>query len=472
MNRIQFLTSEQAQKIHEDTLRLLAEVGVKLTHAGAREMLLDHGAQYRDDRVMFPPDLVARCVKQCPPMVTLVGRDPNKTLELGPGGTSAHNVGGVPNVYEPTFGTRRPATREDNVTIARLLDALANVNSVASMFTPSDVDPRTMPLWMYFDTVANTTKPAHAPGTQTGRDVRALAEMALIACPETRLEHHGISISPISPLTFPDGIVDAILEAARAGFTLSPLPCPIMGATAPMSIAGALVLQNAEVLATIVLAQIVSPGLPIIYHGRLSTMDPRSGMSVWGNPEIGMISAATAQIAQYYNLPSDVYGFCTNALSINIQNGYERAINGLLPVLAGASQISGIGEMDGGVMSSLVQIVIDNEILASILRVQQSFQVNDDALAFEVIKSVVDGGPGNFLAEMHTVQYLRQGEVLKIDLAERTGWIEGETKGQTEITQRAEERALKLIAEHEAQPLSEEQRTAMLAVIESAASEA
>jgi trimethylamine--corrinoid protein Co-methyltransferase len=472
MRNLQFLTSEQVQQVHQETLRLLAEVGVQLTHPGAREMLLDHGAQCRGNRVLLPPDLVERCVEQCPQVVKLVGRDPDKTVELGAGGVSAHNVGGVPNVYELASGTRRPATREDNVRVARLLDALTNVNVLASMFTPRDVDADVMPLWMYFDTVANTTKPAHAPGTQTARTVRALAEMTLIACPGTTLERHAIAISPISPLIFPDEIVEALLEAARVGFALGPLPCPIMGATAPMSLAGALVQQNAEVLATIVLAQAVSPGLPMVYHGRLSAMNPRSGLSVWGNPEIGILSAATAQLGQYYNLPVNVYGLCTNALSLNVQNGYERAINGLLPVLAGADEISGVGEMDGGVMSSLAQIVIDNEILSSIRRTHRGFSVDEDALAFEVIKSVVDGGPGNFLAEMHTVQYLRKDEVLKIDLAERAGWVEGEAGGQTEMVRQADARASQLLAEHEVPPLSEEQRAAMLAVIEAAASEA
>ena len=106
-----------------------------------------------------------------------------------------------------------------------------------------------------------------------------------------------------------------------------PLPSPIAGATAPISLAGALAQQNAEVLGSVVLAQLVQPGLPIIYCGRLAMMEPRTGVSVWGGVELGVVSAATVQLGHRYGLPVNVYGFSTNAHTLEIQNGYERAFN-------------------------------------------------------------------------------------------------------------------------------------------------
>ena len=318
-----------------------------------------------------------------------------------------------------------------------------------------------MTLWMLYDTLSNTTKPIRAPGMQTAREVQALAEMVRIACPEGSAT---VGISPISPLTFPDNIVGAILEVARQGLILGPLPCPIMGATAPMSIAGGLTQQNAEVLASIVLVQLVRPGLPIIYKGRLSVMDARTGLSVWGNPEIGLISAATVEIGHHYGMPVDVYGLSTNAHVLDIQNGYERAFSALLPVLAGADEISGIGEMDGGVNSSLAQVVIDDEILSGIGRIWRGFEVNEEALALDVIETAM-GGARNFLAERHTVQYLRRGEVLRTKLAGRDSWAEWEKAGRQGIVERAEEKVLELLANHEVEPLSEEQEAALKEVI-------
>ena len=158
---------------------------------------------------------------------------------------------------------------------------------------------------------------------------------------------------------------------ARLGLPFGPLPCPQVGATAPMTLAGALALQNAENLAAIVLAQLVRPGLPIIYCGRLAVMDMRTIAPLWGNPETGLISAATVQLGHRYGLPVNVYGLCTTAYDLDMQNGYERAINAALPALAGADELSGIGEMGGGVLSCPAQMVIDDEIAGAVQRLRR-----------------------------------------------------------------------------------------------------
>jgi trimethylamine--corrinoid protein Co-methyltransferase len=308
-----------------------------------------------------------------------------------------------------------------------LLDALPNVSSVTPLFTPQDVPGEVITLWMTYDTLTNTTKPFRSPGLQNAREVQALAEMVHIACPEGAVT---VGISPISPLAFPDDIVEAIMEVARQGIILGPLPCPILGATAPLSIAGGLTQQNAEVLASIVLARLTNPGLPVIYKGRLSVMDPRTGLSVWGNPEIGLVSAATVEIGHHYGIPVDVYGLSTNAHIPDIQSGYERVINTLIPVLAGADEISGVGEMEGGVGSSFAQMVIDDEILSSIERVRRGFEVNQETLALDVITRVMEGSR-NFLAEKHTIKFLRSGEVMRTSLAEiKTRCWKRQTKRQ------------------------------------------
>jgi trimethylamine--corrinoid protein Co-methyltransferase len=464
MIHLSILGEEKVQQIHSATLRILSETGVSLTHVDARGLLLDHGASLKEERVLLPIALVENCLAKLPKTVKLVGRDPEQAIKLCAGSGFAHNVGGVPNVFEPQSDARRPAARGDVVQSTRLLDALPNVSSVTPLFTPQDVPGEVMTLWMIYDTLCNTVKPFRAPGLQTAREVRALAEMWQIACPDGAVT---VGISPISPLTFPDDIVEAILEVASRGLILGPLPCPILGATSPMSIAGGLAQQNAEVLASVVLAQLTNPGLPMIYKGRLSVMNPRSGLSVWGNPEIGLVSAATVEIGHHYGMPVDVYGLSTNAHILDIQNGFERAFNALLPILAGADEISGVGEMEGGVTSSLAQIVIDDEILSSMGRITRGFDVDEQTLAVGVIDHVM-GGARNYLAERHTIDYLRRGEVMLAGLVERGSWADWTVRGRQTLGERADKKAMELLANHDVPQLSEGQKIALEEVIRGA----
>ena len=151
---------------------------------------------------------------------------------------------------------------------------------------------------------------------------------------------------------------------------------------------------------------------------------------------------------------------------LDIQNGYERVSSALLPVLAGADEISGVGEMDSGVNSSLAQMVLDDEILAGIARLRRGVRVDEDALAVDLIDSVLNG-PGNFLAEAHTVRYLRSGEMTITELADRSSWSEWEVAGRPTIVGRAETKAADLLADDKKtrEPLSDQQQVEMQSVI-------
>jgi trimethylamine--corrinoid protein Co-methyltransferase len=464
MAKFVVLSDEDVEAIHEATLRILSEVGILLTEPEGVEILTGSGAAARDDRLYLPPDLVEREIAKCPPKVTIYGRD-KKAVVLGDGTLHWHNLGGARDVYEPRSRQKGPAMVQDVCESAKVLDALENVTTVTPFFTPQDVPGPLMTLAMYRHTLPHTIKPVHGPGVQTAAEVRYIVRMArVIGRPPEVLT---LGISPISPLTFPNDVVKAMIETARSGVPLGPLPCPTAGATSPMSLAGSLAQQNAEVLASIVLAQLVHPGLPIFYCGRLAMMEPRTGFSVWGGVELGLASAATVQIGHLYHLPVNVYGFSTNAHTLNIQNGYERALNAVIPALAGADELSGIGEMEAGVMGSYAQMVCDDEIAAGIRRLQQGFRVNEDALAVEVIKAVMEG-PSNFLEQQHTVDYLRGGEICITHLADRRSWGEWDATGREEMMERAQAKATRLIAEHEVPPLTEDQELEIEAIMQEA----
>ena len=464
MLQIQAINNEEVEAIHQATLRILSEVGIFLTHPEARQMLIEANCTLQDSRVRIPADLVEWAVAQCPSQVTVYSRT-GEPLTLGDGNLHWHNLGGARDFYDPVSGKIRPAYVKDVQDSTRLLDALKNVNSITPFFTPQDVPGELMSLAMYRHTLPFTTKPVQGPGVSNAAEVRYAVAMAVVlGAPREVLT---LGISPVSPLFFPDNMVSAVLETAKAGVPLTPLPCPTSGTTAPMSIAGAVTQQNAEVLATIVLAQLVNPGLPIVYCGRLAMMEPRTGASIWGGVELGLASATTVQIGHRYNLPVNVYGLSTNAHVLDLQNGYERALNAIVPALAGADELSGIGEMQAGISSSFAQMVLDDEIAASVKRLRRGFRVNADSLAVEVIAEAMDG-PRNFLSQPHTVRYLRGGEIFITKLAQRSSWEEWERSGKPGMETQAQKQAESLLAEHEVPPLDDAQEKELNVIMQAA----
>jgi trimethylamine--corrinoid protein Co-methyltransferase len=447
------LSNEEVELIHTATLRILDETGILLKNSEAREVLTGVGARVEGERLHFPPDMIEKEISKCPSKVKIRGRE-GDPVSLGDGTLHWHNVGGARDVYEPKTKQLRKATIQDVKDSAKLLDALDSCTTITPFFTPQDVPGDLMSLAMYRYSIPYTTKPLQGPGVQNGEEVKIAVDMASVVGPPK--ETLSLSISNVSPLNFPDEHVDAIMEIARQGIAFGPLPCPIAGATAPFSLAGSIAQQNAEVIASVVLAQVIQPGLPIVYCGRLAMMEPRTGISVWGGVEMGLASAATVQVGHRYGLPVNVYGLSTNSHVLDIQSGYERALNAVMPALAGADELSGIGEMAAGVTGSYAQMVCDNEIAASVKRLRRGFLVNEHALAVKVIADAMNGSH-NFLGQKHSIEFMRSGEIYFTKLAERGAWESWDREGRVGMAERAQAEAVRIISEHEVPPLSRDQ---------------
>ncbi len=465
MTPFAFLSPEEIESIHQSTLRILSETGVLLTEPRSRDILTGAGARLEKDRVLLPPDLVEDCLARAGKRTSIRGRG-GTTKTLGDGNLYFHNLGGAPQVYDAASGTRRPATVQDVRDSTRLLDALENCHTITPFFTPTEVPGGIMSLAMYRHTLPHTLKAVQGPGIQFPEEVHYAVKMAeVIGDPREALS---LSLSPVSPLTFPDHEAAAILEIANHGIAFGPLPCPTAGTTAPFSIFGAVTQQNAEVLAALVLAQLAKPGLPIIYCGRLAMMEPRTGLSVWGGVEMGLASAVTVQVGHRYGLPVNVYGFSTNAHSLDAQDGFERALNAILPALAGTDELSGIGEMEAGVMGSFAQMVADNEFAGSILRVRKG--ISPDPETVEVVAAAM-ASTRNFLSQKHTMKWLRAGEISITKLAERGSWESWANGGRVGLVERAQAEAERILDAHTVPPLDASQERALDRLLDAAGRE-
>ncbi len=448
-----FLTKEALDRIEETALRLLDEVGITLEHERAREMLAGLGCALEKNRVRIPPSVVQWATENVTAAREYWHRDGTWAHSLGDGKVRFHNGGGQPDILDLDTGQRRRATLQDVADMTRLLDALPNVDHITPMFGPQDVPPDLMFLSSTAAMLRHTDKPVSAAAVDRPDDVPYLIEMAAACCGGLdafrRQPNLSISVSPVSPLRFPASIAGAILAVAESGAPFHSLPAPSLGATGPLTMAGALAQQHAEVLASLVLAAAARPGVPVVYCSRISPIDLRTAISVWGGPEVGMSGAGAAQLAHRLGLPCDSYGLSTTSPGIDAQHAYERLANALVPALGGVDILSGVG-MGGGLVGGLEIAVIDNEIISLIKHIVSGCEVNETTLAYDVMKEVIPRD-GVFLGEMHTVRQMRQGALWIPDLSVRDANRQGD-----DVVIRARARAREILGSAQLKSLPED----------------
>lgn len=452
-----FLSESALESIEETAYRLLDEVGIALKHGQAQEMLHGLGCRVEGDRTSIPHEVVRWALDNITPDRESLNLDGSPAFVLGNGQVRFHNGGGQPFTLDLDTGKRRPARLQDLADVTRLLDALPNVDHITPLFGPQDVPAELLFIESTATMLRNTRKPVSAAAIDKPEDVPYVVEMAAACCGGMeafrRRPNMSISVSPVSPLKFTRDVTGAIMAVAQSGAPFHPLPAPSLGATGPVTMAGALAQQHAEVLASFVIAAAARPGAPVVYCSRISPIDLRTAVSTWGGPEVGMTGACAAQLAHRLGLPCDSYGLSTSAALLDPQFAYERLANALTPALAGVDILSGVG-MGGDLVGGLEITVIDDEIISLIKRIVAGCEVNEATLAYDVMKEVIPRD-GVFLGERHTVRQMRKGALWMPRIGTHRRGEAGISGG---VVARARSRAKEILGTHEVEPLPDDVR--------------
>jgi len=267
----------------------------------------------------------------------------------------------------------------------------------------------------------------------------------------------------ISPLEYMVEQTEGLIEYAKMGLPVDIASEPQLGATSPVTLAGTLAQQTAEILGMNVIAQLVHPGTPVLMGTVAAVMNLHNGTIALGGAEAAMINAAHAQMAQFYRIPSRGTGSNTESKIFDMQAGYEKAITLLLPALAGTNQIFYPGTMDHALTVSLESLVIDHEICDMIAHILNGIAVTDETLAVDLVDKVGPGG--HFLSQKHTMKYLKQEHFLP-KLSDRDSYEVWTEKGKRSIYERAKERVKKILAEHQPLPLDAAVEKELVAIVQ------
>ncbi|MBN1636979.1 MAG: trimethylamine methyltransferase family protein [Deltaproteobacteria bacterium] len=449
--KFEVLSKKELQTIHQYTLEVFEETGIKVEVKKMREMLADVGCivDQKTKIVKFPPRIVEDYVKKAPREFILCGADPKVQWVINPDTRVYGGLGTLINIYDLETGEYRPTTLKDIQNHLILIDHLDYIQSNQMDIWPNDIPMQTIHAQTIRFWAKNCRKSfgMGAYGVLATNDMMNMVEIAMDGAENIRDKHPYITIISIqSPLSTAQIQLEGLMILAEHGQPALMSPEAMAGTTAPVTLAGLLVQHNTEVLAHIIMAQVVNPGTPVMYGSVSTIAEMRRGTVALGAVETGLISAAATQMAHFYDIPCRAVAGATEAKTLDIQCGIERQRSLQMTAMAGANYITCVGTTESTTAGAHELTVIDNELIGMIERGIRGIEVNESTLALDVIKHV--GPDGNYLMEEHTQKHFRKEHFIPrlCDRDKRDIWEKG---GKRDMAIRAREEALKILAEHE-----------------------
>jgi len=455
--QLRILTSDELYEIHLATLEILERIGVKVPGPKALRMLGEAGAHIdiRKKIARIPKYLIEEAIKKAPSGFILFGRDPKYKLRFEDRRVYFSMGGQSVNVLDLETGKRRASTLKDCENFCRLADALENIqHASSSVVRPRDVPESVAHVYELFAGFRNTTKTVDGEIYGQAIAIDGIRMASVVAGGEEELKKRPLLLgfhNPVSPLQLSEKLTEGLMVYAKYKQPILIAPEAQAGATAPVTLAGLLAQQNAEVLSGIAIAELVNPGAPVLYGTVSTIMDMKTGNLAYGAIEAGLINVATAQLARYYGLPSRGTGGGTESKIPDVQAGFEKAMTLMMAALAGINFIfNAAGTLESTLTASYEQAVIDNEMCGMVSRALRGIEISDETLAVDIISDVGPGG--QYLNQRHTLEYLRKEHYLPIivNREKRERWERGGSKDLREV---AREEAKRILKEHQPEPL-------------------
>ena len=432
-------------------MQVLAEIGVLFPNQEALAVFEKHGVKADGQKVFLTEDQVMKAIAQAPAQFTIHARNSERDVRIGDGVPVLAPGYGAPFIVDLDVG-KRPATMDDYHKLAKLAHALPNQDlSGHLMAEPADMPPKTVRSQMLHAHIVHSDKPfiGSTAGAAGARHTMELASILFGRVGE-RPVTIGL-INSLSPLGYGSEMLEALLVYAHHRQPVIVAALSMAGSTGPITLAGVLVQQNAELLAGITLTQLINPGTPVVYGSASTNLDMRTGGLVIGSPEFSMLTGAHADLCRYYGLPSRSGGALTDSHSPDVQAGYESMFSLMTTLNSGIDIVlHAAGILSSFLSFSYEKFVLDDEICGLVRHWLQRFPVDEETLAFPIIAQVGPGG--NYLMEMHTLGRCRT-EFWQPAVSSRDGIESWMAAGRPDATHRARQRWQKLVAEHQDPPL-------------------
>lgn len=408
---LSILSSEDIQRIHTATLDIIESVGVKFPSLKALDIWEANGASVDRNTsvVKISGQIIEAALKKAPPVYTLAAQNPAQDLALDGNHVYVGTDGCGVEIIDVNSGEQHRSCLKDVEDIARVADHLEQVAFHWVPVSAQDCPPESRGLHELLAIWENSTKHAQTESIYSEREAKAAVEMAAVIAGgrESLRKRPILSIMEctVSPLKQDGGSINAALVCAEAGLPVGFMTMASCAMTGPATLAGNLVVGNAEVLSAMALIQLAFPGTPVFYAAAQTAMDLRTGAYTGGGPEDFLFGAASNSLSDFYNVPLSMGSFATGAKEPNWQAGIENSLSTLMASIVMSDMLLGVGLLNGSRIWSFEQMVMDCEIFDIIAKMMEGIVVNDETLALEAIRDVGIGG--NFLTQKHTRKHIR-----------------------------------------------------------------
>jgi trimethylamine---corrinoid protein Co-methyltransferase len=402
---MKIISDDEVEAIHRASLRVLQEIGMDFMVEDVREMWRKAGAKIDGERVRFEPAMIEELIKTCPSQFTLHSRNPIHNTEIGGNHMTFGTVGSPPNCTDMEGG-RRVGNRADFQKFLKLGQYFNCIGfSAGYPVEPVDVHSSIRHLEALRDMSTLMDKPltAYSLGKERIRDGIEIARLARGVSHEQFEKEPSLCtiINTNSPLKLDYNMLNGIMEMSARNQVVCVTPFTLAGAMAPVTMAGAVVEQNAEALAGIAFTQLVRAGAPVIYGGFTSNVDMKSGAPAFGTPEYMKAQVVGGQMARRYNLPYRTSNTCA-ANTVDAQAAYESVFSLWGLTMGGGNFIMhGAGWLEGGLLASFEKFVLDCDLIQMVMEFMQPLDTTEDALGVEAIREVGPGG--HFFGAQHTL---------------------------------------------------------------------
>jgi len=453
--RTQVVDEDGAARIHEASLALLEDPGIKLEHEAVYELLLEGGASPGADAevVKIPRRMVAECLELAPREVGLANRSGTVTTLTA---TSEPVYWTCPGMSIQCAGVNRDLSSDDMAAMSRLAERLPNVGGVFGS-SLKEVPPAARGVVSLRVMAENCSKHIRALSF-TPEGAELMAEMKDVIGPHPWFS---VGFTAHGPLRWTRLALEIYRRTAGHGIPATINGEPMAGASGPVTLAGSAAVGNAEILAGIVVNQLLEPGRPVIHNlGLAHVFDMRTTVAVTGGPENALLAGIAAAMGRFYGLPSCSW-VSTESMCPDEQAALEKMMGFHAHAAAGCSLTWGVGQLESEMTFSPAQAVIDDEIISYARRYARGVDVTDESLAVDVTREV--GIAGTFLDTVHTAENFRS-ELFMPGLLCRERRAQWEAAGGKRLDERAEERAAELMAAPADEPLGDDERRALRAL--------